>query len=942
MTRLLRPLLAAALVFGLAGGAHSAPPSPPAWPQAASDVRPDPAIRFGVLPNGLRYAVMKNATPPGQASLRLWIGAGSLMEEDDQQGLAHFLEHMAFNGSKNVAEGDMVKILERRGLAFGADTNASTGMDQTVYKLDLPTADEGSLNDSLMLLREAAGNLTLDPAAMDRERGVVLSEERARDTPAYRVFKAREAFLLAGQRPPTRMPIGTVEVIKGAPRERLADFYQRYYRPERAVLVAVGDFDPAEVEAKIKARFGDWTGAGPAGGDPDLGMVAARDSVVKLVVEPGATPSVQIVWARAPDLSPDTEAHRRQDLYEQLALSVLNRRLGALARGANPPFIAAASMSDDEVRAADLTSIIATFQPQGWKVAMTAAEQEGRRLVQFGVRQDELDREISEFRAALTAAAKGVATRRTPNLANTIVSTLPDHEVVTSPVQDLASFEAAVKALKAQTVDSAAKRLFQGSGPLVFVAMPTAPEGGEAAVAAAFEASRKSAVTAPAAAGVSTWPYASFGPHGRVVETRKIDDLGTTFVRFANGVRLTVKPTDFRDDEVLVQVRIGDGLKALPADRQSLGWAGSALIEGGLGKIDAEDMERVLADKIYGARFAADDDALVLSGRTRTADTPTQMQVLAAFTADPAYRPEAFDRMRAYGSTLNDQYEATDSGVLSRDLAGLLHSGDRRWTFPTREEVAATDAAAFKAQFADALAKGRIEVVIVGDVTVDAAIKSTAETFGALPARPDSAPADSRVRFPAAVQAAVERTHKGRADQAIGVIAWPTQDFYADPKRARGLTVLGEVLELRLIDELREKQGATYSPRVNYEASEEWKDYGFILASMETPPQNLPGFFADTARIAQSLRDAPITTDELERARKPRLEAVEKARHTNEYWLARLAGAQTDPRKLEAIRSIRADLAGVTIADVQRLAREVFDPAKAWKLEVKPQPGAPK
>jgi zinc protease len=270
MKRLERFALAALATFALTSSAAAltpgdAPPAPaPAlapgeWPQAHSDLSADASIRFGAIPNGMRYAIMRNATPPGQVSMRLRFDVGSEVERDEQQGLAHFLEHMAFNGSTNVpTRGEMVKDLERLGLAFGADTNAQTGFDATVYKFDLPKADDQSVETSLMLLREIAGNLLLDQGAMDQERGVILSEERLRDTPSYRVTKARLGFTMDGQRPPERFPIGLTPVIQSAKADLLADIYHRYYRPERATLVVVGDIDPAAMEAKIKARFGDW------------------------------------------------------------------------------------------------------------------------------------------------------------------------------------------------------------------------------------------------------------------------------------------------------------------------------------------------------------------------------------------------------------------------------------------------------------------------------------------------------------------------------------------------------------------------------------------------------------------------------------------------------------------------------------------------------------
>ena len=244
-----------------------------AWNFAASDVPVDANILFGVLPNGMKYALLKNSTPKDSVVLRMRFDVGSFAEADDQRGLAHFLEHMAFNGSTNVPEGEMIKLLERKGLAFGADTNASTGFDQTVYQLDLPNASDDLIDTGLMLMRETGGNLTIDPTAVDRERGIILSERRARDTYQLRSLIDQLDFQMKGMSVADRIPVGTEDVIKTAPAARIRDLYDRYYRPERATLVMVGDFDPAAIEAKIKARFSDWQGRGPAGADPDIGKV---------------------------------------------------------------------------------------------------------------------------------------------------------------------------------------------------------------------------------------------------------------------------------------------------------------------------------------------------------------------------------------------------------------------------------------------------------------------------------------------------------------------------------------------------------------------------------------------------------------------------------------------------------------------------------------------
>lgn len=915
---------------------------PGQWAQEISDVAPDPAWRFGVLPNGMRYALRKNATPPGQASVRLWFDAGSLMETDDQQGLAHFLEHMAFNGSKNVPEGDMVKILERHGLAFGADTNAQTSFDETIYQLDLPKTDDGTVDTSLMLLREAAGELTIAPDAVDRERGVVLSEERTRDSPGYRVAIATLSAQMEGQLPPKRIPIGKPDILKTAPAQRIRDFYEAYYRPERAVLVAVGDFDVDAMEAKIKAKFGDWVGKGKNGKDPDVGPVAKRGPTAKLIVEAGAPWSVQMTWMRKPDGLLETKAVDERDMLENLGFAVLNRRLQAIGRSAEPPFIAGGAFKGDQYGAVRVTTFGATAQPGRWLEAMTALDTEQRRAVQYGVRQDELDREIAGMRSGLVAAAAGEATQRTPGLANQLVDTLGDGEVITSPSQNLAAFDALVKGLTADRVNTVLKTAFAGSGPLVVIAAPTNIEGGEPAILKAYDDLKSQPVTPPAAPGVTAWPYSSFGPTGKVAEQKEISDLDAVFVRFENGVKLTVKPTKFRDDQVLVKVRTGHGLLDMPSDKQSPLWSGTAFVEGGLKQISAQDMERVLTGKIWNAQLGVEDDAFTLNGRTRPEDLSTELQVLTAFATEPGWRPEAFNRVKTSYGTLHDQLQSTTGGVLSRDLGGLMHVGDQRWTFPSREQIAGASLDELKAAVANPLTKGDVEIVIVGDTTVDKAIAAVADTFGALPARSGdpATPGAEKAPFPAPATEPVVRTHKGRADQAALFMAWRTDDLFSNLQRSRDISILGQVMQLRLIDELREKQGATYSPNAMSTASVTFKNWGYLAVSLEAPPEKLDGVIASIRKIAADLRDKPVSDDELERAKKPRIDQIEKARATNEYWVGALSNAQNDPRLLDATRSVLAGLARVTPADVQKAAKTYLGDDKSWLLLVKPEAAA--
>jgi zinc protease len=932
----LLPLLA---LLTLAPPALAAGPAPlPIWAQAYSDLAPDPAVRFGVLPNGMRYAIMKNATPAGATSIRLRIGSGSLEENDQEQGLAHVLEHMAFRGSKNVPPGDMIKILERDGLAFGPDTNAETEWTQTVYMLDLPHTSPAVLDTGLMLMRETAGNLLLRPDLLEPERGVVLSEERLRDTPNYRAEKSQIDLFLHGQLAADRFPIGVPDVIKTAPASLVRAFYEANYRPERATLVVVGDLDPDATEARIKALFGDWTATGPATPEPDLGKIAPRGLTVREVRLPGASTQEVVGWVRPYDADADTEAKEISETIENLGLAVLNRRLARLAQGDHPPFLNAQASFENLFDSAKIAVVEAASPPDGWAGALTAVDHEVRALVAYGVGSAELTREIAEMRSALENAAAGAATRPSPGLADTLIATVDQNQVFTPPSEDLRVFDDAVKGLTPARVNAAIKDIFSGAGPLVEVAGPTDIEGGEAKVRQVFEAASAAPLTAPVVQTAVTWPYADFGPAGAVTARAAIADLGVTQVTFANNVRLTVKPTDFRKDQILISVDVGAGRLGLPRDHALPTWTTGALIQGGFGKMSFEDSQRALTGKLYSADFSLGDKAFTFRGATRPADLATELQVISAYVADPGYRPEALEHLRAAFLAQLPQLNATPAGVLERESGALWTSGDPRFAFPSRDQLLAAGPSDLKAIVGDALAHGRLEITIVGDVTVDQAVDLTAKTLGALPTREATltipAGAD-KVRFPDATPAPIILNHTGRPDQAVAVLAWPMTDFYADMQASRAEMLAGEVLQDRLIDKVRISQGATYSPETAVDLSQTLPGYGFALSEVEMPPPLIPGFFAAAQTIADDMATKGVTDDELARAKNPRMADLKRSQLTNEYWLTDLDGSQADPRRLDLIRTTFPDYEKVAPADIQTAAKRWFKADTAWKLEVR-------
>lgn len=929
--------------------AWQAPPSAPAsaavnpqtdaakaWNFAASDVPVDPNIVFGVLPNGMKYALLKNSTPKDSVVLRMRFDVGSFAEADDQRGLAHFLEHMVFNGSTNVPEGEMVKLLERKGLAFGADTNAVTGFDDTVYKLDLPNASDDLIDTGLMLMRETASEVTIDPAAVDRERGIILSERRARDTYQLRSLIDQLGFQMDGMRVASRIPVGTEEVIKTAPAARIRDIYDRYYRPERATLVMVGDFDPAAVEAKIKARFADWKGRGPAGPDPDIGTIdyqrpSAADDFVDPAIQDAVTVTAFKPWVQ----EPDTKAKRAKNLAEEVGEAIVSRRLAKIALREDSPILAGYFSEAAGWKVFDQVIVGAVAKEGAWKEAIALVEQELRRAQEHGFTQAEVDEQIANRRTALKNAVAGVTTRRSETMADVLISAAEGDFVVVRPETTQALFDATAPSLNAETVSAAFRKRVAGlSAPLAHVTSKKPVEGGTAAILAELRAAQQVAVAAPAEAASSAFAYDDFGAPGKVVADDRIDDLGIRRIRFANNVMLNIKKTDFQKDKVYLSMRVDGGeLLATRDDPTKVALAGSISL-GGLEAHSLDELRTILAGKTVSPSFGSDTDAFGGSALTSPDDFALQAKLMAAYLTHPGYRADGLALIRRY---LPQQYaanDATPSAVIGRDAGGILANDDPREMTPPLAKVMALDWAGLKAAVGDSFAHGAIEIGVVGDIDEQAAIDAIAATFGALPERRAAFDprAAARVRqYPADLR---ERTliHKGPAEQAELRVYWPARDD-SDLAEAMQLNLLSRVMQLMLTEELREKLGESYSPGAAASLSSDYPGYGFLFAASNIDYKDLATTRAAIFAIAKELRDKPIDADLLGRARQPLIEAMTKARRENAYWLPYVTEAATHAARLDRSRNGIAEVQAATPAQLQALARRYLVDGKALVIK---------
>jgi len=935
-----RLLLALSLALSAPALAQPAPVAPEhEWPFAQSDLTPDPAYRIGRLDNGMRFIIRPNGTPAAQGMVYFWVDAGSLAETDEERGYAHFIEHMAFNGSTRVPEGEMIRLLEREGLAFGPDTNASTNFDVTLYMLNLPRNDPALLDTALMLMRETASELTFGAEAVEREKGIVLSERRVRDTYQMQTTVDGLTFFYPGSRFADRLPIGTVESLAAATPEKLRALYRRIYRPENTAIVVVGDFDPDQVEAEIREHFTAWQ-AQPIVPAVDAGPIAVAHSGQTDVYLDPALPEQITVSRNGPALDDtDTMAFREWNLRREIGYSIVNRRLQRLAREENPPF-RSAGIGTSEVFDAGRTSSLVVYAGDGeWRRGLGAAQSEWRRAMETGFTEAEVAEQVANLRTAIENNAAGAATRSNASLITGAITLLQDDRVPTTPESGLERFLTYLPGITPASVLAALKDEWVPlDDPLIRFEGRTAPEGGAQALRAAWNEGMAAPLAADSSATLAQWGYTDFGSTGAVVSDTTEPGLGIRTLRFANGLRLNLKKTDLQRDRVSVQLVV-DGGRMLDTRADPLATAMANSLEvGGLGKHTLDELQSILAGRSVALNFGAADETFTLGGTTTPRDLALQLQVLAAAVADPGYRPAGEAQYRRNVENLFASLTATPDSALGNALGEIVSDGDPRFTLQPKESYLALSFARLREAVADRLDYGAMELALVGDFDEQQAIELVAGTLGALPVRePDfRAYADNRTRGFTADRAPRTVRHDGAADQAIVRMTWPTRDD-SDFGEVLKLELLERVIRLALNDKLREELGQTYTPSSSANHSAVYPGYGTFSIAAPVDTAQVEAARAAMLETVRALIAAPIDDDALLRARRPLLESYDNALKTNQGWMNLVDRAQSEPERIERFTQAKTRLEALTAADLQAMAARYLRPEERLEIVVLPR-----
>ncbi len=949
---------ALALLVSANGANAQSRAAPRPWAhEAGSDLPLDPRVRFGAVPAGLRYAWVHQPLPDdSKVYLRLHVAVGSLVESEAELGMAHFLEHMAFNGTRNFKAGTLIDWFQHHGVRFGHDQNASTSTDETIYELDLPDADPERLAKSLAWLRDVADGLLLEEKEVAAEKGIIDAEERERAGAGLRLLAQLDQRMIDGTLTARRWPIGKKSIRDKFNSAACKAFYKKWYRPEFMTLVVVGNLPDVDVGKLVTDAFATLPIAKeplPVQPSPGTPKVSARAFCAFDKEQEDFT--LLIGKVRAKVEVADTVAKRVARLQRNAALALVSTRIAKLGQLPNSP-VQGASFGDwnyqDLLEGPALTVRCA---PERWKEALLLAGRELRRTLDGEFTREEVRATygglneycileptagrlpMDEYLGELLAAARGAH--------------VPVDEVVER------------RLMKAVLPDLTAEKLHEtvvsawNTGELYVVARGGHDLGKDAAAQlnAAWEESQKpvaagtnpadSGKTAPVtkeeaesdADGPVDFFYKAKGATGKLARQETDDALNVLRLEFENGVRVAFRPTVQENRGAAIYVRVGDGFLALDPSEADIGWAADRVfLASGLGEHTLTQLQKSLSGRQLTFGFDVTFDGCVFSGSSAPDDFQRLCEVICAYITDPGWRPEAFDE---FNQGLPQLYEAMAHGFTGplSQFEFELHGKDPRFATPDRELVESFLLDTLKEFLQPQLDEGRIEVAVVTGMDPTAVASIVARTFGMLPKRGDaeehaerlqSPPIQSGLKFRREIETAEKKAHVA--------VVWPTGDGI-DPARRHELEFLAAALDNRIRVEIREKKGAAYSPRARDDLSLLFPGVGAIRADVECDPSKADEVLNACLSIGDALAKNGVKQEEFEQARTLALQQIDQAIKQDGYWLVQLARATTNPQALAELVDAKASLKAITLESVNALAKQHFARAKASTAIVTPK-----
>ena len=918
-------VFAAGLVFvvGLVAVPRAVAQAPSAASPELELTRPlpvDPDVRVGQLPNGLRYFIRQNARPEKRVSMRLAVNTGALQEDEDQRGLAHFLEHMAFNGTENFKPGELVSFLESIGARFGPHVNASTSFDETIYMLDIPADRPGYVDKGLLVLHDFAAGLLLLPAELEKERGVVLEEWRGRLGAGSRLTDMQLPVLLQGSRYADRLPIGLPEVLRTAPRERLLAYYQQWYRPDQMAVVVVGDLPVAEAEELVRRRFGVIPAAAGSPSSVDQSVPTHKDTLVSMSTDPEAQGwSVSMVFKGTIEHD-NTVRGYRQSLVKQLISQMFSLRLREIARRPNAPFLGAQAGSGSLGRTLEVFEIEAAVPERQITEGLGAIMLEARRVDQFGFNQDELDR----AKAALLAGYERAFNERGTSESRSYADEYVRHFLQQEPIPGIDfEYKVASTYLPTVTVDEAsalARSLITDENRVVLAVAPEKKDTPPPSVE-----TLRSAITRAGSASVERWADATSGralvenvpAPGTVVSRRTVAEIGATVLTLSNGVEVWLKPTDFKNDQVLFTAYASGGISlAAAADFKNASLATAMVGVGGMAGLSPVDLSKMLSGKIAQASPSVSEYTQGISGSATPKDLETALQLNYLALTAPNMTPEVLEllKRRLAGSLQNrDQNPRAVFGEQVERVNSSNHYSARALNMA---DVPTLNLEAIRSFYAGRFGNAAdFTYFFVGAFAVDEVTPLVAQWIGSLPSTGarTSRFRDMGVKFPAGlVKEEVRKGQEPASQTVLSYFADPGLDEY-EMHRARAAS---QLLGIRLRDILREELGGTYGVSVGFNNAAPLEGYGAMMIQFGSSPENVDTLVSAAMKEIERLKAEGPSLEDVEKVKELERRDLETNAKQNAYWLG----------SMQTVHMFGWDIAGINrrLERTEKLTPEVL------------------
>ena len=901
----------------------------------------DPLIRIGQLENGLTYYIRKNQKPEKRVEMRLVVNVGSMMEDDDQLGISHFVEHMAFNGTKNFEKNEIVSYLQSIGVQFGADLNAYTTFDETVYILPIPTDDEEILKQGLQILEDWAHNVTFSDEEIDKERGVVIEEWRLGRGADQRMRDEYFPVLFKDSRYAERLPIGKKEIIENATYETIRRYYHDWYRPDLMSVIAVGDIDVDQMEAMIKAHFSNLIN--PVNERPRKSYPVPDHDEFLIAIASDKEASFTIVRLnyKTDNVETKTFSDFRRDGIYQLYNGMLNERLNELKQSADPPFIFASTGFGSMVRTKSSYSSFAVVGADGIEKGLTAIITENERVLKYGFTQAELDRYKKRILNNYEQAYKESDKTESGIYAQEYIRSFLTQEPIPGIKFEYEYYKEVLPGIRLEEVNALAPLWIRDKNRVVVV---TAPEKEgiilptESDIRKMLDEADKMEIEAYQEEELATELIADLPTPGEVIATKKFDITDVTELTLSNGVKVVLKPTDFKNDEILMAASSPGGSSLYSDDDyMSASNAASIINESGVSDFSSTDLQKMLAGKTVRVSAYIGSLSEGLNGNAAPKDFESMLQLIHLYFTAPRKDKDAFKSMVTKNKMLFENLMSNPQFYFQDQVQKIMsRNNPRGGGFPTAEDLDKIDFersyAIYRDRFADA---SDFHFVFVGNFDIDEITPKLELYLGSLPTlNRNESWKDLGIRPP---EGLVDKIIFRGTDPKSQVVINFTGEKPYDKKSNYDISSLGELLTIKLVEILREEKSGVYGVGASGRSSKRpYESYTFRI-SFPCAPENVDDLVLATFEEINNIRENGVSDEDLKKIKETQRRHREENLKKNRYWVNQLNSYYTNKLDLDSFYEREKLVEALTSEDIIAAVNKYLNMNEYIKVVLMPE-----